>query len=106
MAMVGGISPIPMDGSQNSAAIDSLARYAVDEHNKKENGVLEFVKVVSAKEQVVSGMLYYINLEAKDGENIKVYEAKVWVKPWLDFKQLQEFKDIGDAPDADSTTGS
>ncbi|VAH60138.1 unnamed protein product [Triticum turgidum subsp. durum] len=27
----------------------------------------------------------------------KLYEAKVWVKPWLDFKELQEFRHTGDA---------
>ncbi|VAH76030.1 unnamed protein product [Triticum turgidum subsp. durum] len=27
----------------------------------------------------------------------KVYEAEVWVKPWLDFKELQEFRHTGDA---------
>ncbi|TKY46815.1 Cysteine proteinase inhibitor [Spatholobus suberectus] len=104
MAMTGGISQVEV--SQNSATIDSLARFAVDEHNKKENAVLDFVKVVNAKQQVVSGMLYYITLEAKDGEKNKVYEAKVWVKPWLDFKEVQEFKLIGDAPYVDSVTGS
>ncbi|KAG4924005.1 hypothetical protein GYH30_049571 [Glycine max] len=96
MAMIGGISQV--EGSQNSATIDRLAHFAVDEHNKKENAVLEFVKVVNVKQQVVSGMLYYITLEAKDGEKNKVYETKVWVKPWLDFKEIQEFKLIGDAP--------
>nr|P25973.1 RecName: Full=Cystatin; AltName: Full=Low molecular mass protein inhibitor of cysteine proteinases [Glycine max] len=42
-------------GAQNSIDIENLARFAVDEHNKKENAVLEFVRVKSAKKQVVSG---------------------------------------------------
>ena len=71
-----------------------------------QNAVLEFVKVVNAKEQVVSGTLYYITLEAKDGEKKKIYEAKVWVKPWLNFKELQEFKLIGDVNSDDSGTCS
>ncbi|KAL2322581.1 hypothetical protein Fmac_026960 [Flemingia macrophylla] len=96
MAMMGGISQV--EGSQNSATIESLARFAVDEHNKKENAVLEFVKVVTAKQQVVSGTMYYITLEAKDGEKNEVYETKVWVKPWLNFKEIQEFKLVDDAP--------
>ncbi|KAJ1407945.1 Proteinase inhibitor I25, cystatin, conserved site [Sesbania bispinosa] len=104
----GGITPV--DGSQNNDTIISLGRFAVNEHNKKEvmqNAVLEFVKVVNAKEQVVAGMMYYITLEAKDGERKKVYEAKVWVKPWLNFKELQEFNLIGDAPSVDPVaTGS
>ncbi|MED6137750.1 hypothetical protein PIB30_067923 [Stylosanthes scabra] len=98
--MFGGISTV--EGSQNNATIDTLARFAVEEHNKKENAVLEFIKVVNAREQVVSGKLYYITLEAMDGEKEKVYEAKVWVKPWLNFKELQEFKFIGEVGSDDS----
>jgi len=36
-------------------------------------------------------------LEAIEAGRKKVYEAKVWVKPWLDFKELQEFVHKGDA---------
>ncbi|KAK9273051.1 hypothetical protein L1049_017858 [Liquidambar formosana] len=98
MATVGGIHD--SEGSQNKLEIDSLARFAVEEHNKKENAVLDFTKVVNSKEQVVAGTMYYITLEATDGGKKKVYEAKIWVKPWLNFKELQEFKLIGDAPSA------
>ncbi|KAA0025834.1 hypothetical protein IC582_019067 [Cucumis melo] len=79
-------------GSQNRVEIESLARFAVQEHNNKENGLLEFDRVLKAKEQVVAGKLYHLTLEAIDGGKKKVYEAKVWVKPWMNFKQLQEFK--------------
>ncbi|KAI3472520.1 hypothetical protein Pfo_028014 [Paulownia fortunei] len=58
------------------AEIDSLARFAVDQHNNKENALLELVRVVKAQEQVVA----------------------VWVKPWMNFKELQEFKHVGDVP--------
>nr|APR64354.1 hypothetical protein [Populus tomentosa] len=81
-------------GSQNSGEIDSLARFAVQEHNTKENALLEFVRVVKAKEQVVAGKLYHLTLEANDVGNKKIYEVKVWVKPWMNFKQLQEFKHV------------
>lgn len=27
-----------------------------------------------------------------------VYEAKVWVKEWMNFKEVDEFKLVGDAP--------
>ncbi|KAL7174331.1 hypothetical protein ACSBR2_033570 [Camellia fascicularis] len=96
MAKVGGIAESA--GSANSSEIDSLARFAVDEHNKKENACLEFSKVVNVKQQVVSGTIYYITLEATNGGQKKAYEAKVWVKPWMNFKELQEFKPISDAP--------
>ncbi|KAA8549993.1 hypothetical protein F0562_001650 [Nyssa sinensis] len=100
MATVGGIREV--EGSENSVGIDGLARFAVDEHNKKENALLEFKKVVNVKEQVVAGTVYYITLEVTDGGVTKVYEAKVWVKPWMNFKELQEFKLIGDASSSDS----
>ncbi|KAE9614879.1 hypothetical protein Lal_00036008 [Lupinus albus] len=99
--VVGGVTVV--EGSKNSLEIQDLARFAVEEHNKNENGVLEFVKVISAKEQLVSGSLYYITLEAKDSERNKVYETKIWDKPWLKLKEVQEFKFLGDAPSASTT---
>ncbi|EPS59514.1 hypothetical protein M569_15293, partial [Genlisea aurea] len=62
------------------------------------NSVLELKKVTNVKQQVVAGTIYYITLEANEGGGAdKVYEAKVWVKPWLNFKELQEFKFVGNA---------
>ncbi|KAD5960413.1 hypothetical protein E3N88_11885 [Mikania micrantha] len=75
MATLGGISN-PKE-AQNSLEIDKLAQFAVDEHNKKENSLLEFDKVISTKEQVVAGTMYYITLEANDAGHKKTYEAKV-----------------------------
>ncbi|KAK9068136.1 hypothetical protein SSX86_012247 [Deinandra increscens subsp. villosa] len=88
MAVVGGIT----EGVENSADIETFAKFAIDEHNKKENATLEFVKVIETKQQVVQGTMYYITLEVNEGGEKKTYEAKVWVKPWEDFKELQEFK--------------
>ncbi|KAE8689549.1 Cysteine proteinase inhibitor 6 [Hibiscus syriacus] len=93
----GGVRP--SGGSQNSAEVENLGRFAVDEHNKKENGVVEFVRVVKAAEQVVAGTLHHLTVEAIDAGKKKLYEAKVWVKPWMNFKELQEFKHAGDADD-------
>lgn len=95
MATLGGIRE--SQGTQNSLEIDNLARFAVDEHNKKENSMIEFGRVVNTKEQVVAGTMYYITLEATDGGKKKTFEAKVWVKPWMNFKEVQEFKPVGDA---------
>lgn len=83
---------------QNSADSDDLGRFAVDEHNKKQNALLEFAKVVKAQEQLVAGTLHHLTIEAIEAGKKKLYEAKVWVKPWIDFKELQEFKHVGDAP--------
>ncbi|KAJ1384124.1 Proteinase inhibitor I25, cystatin, conserved site [Sesbania bispinosa] len=96
MTTLGG--PRAVAGSQNSLEIDNLARFAIEEHNKKQNALLEFARVVSATQQVVSGTLYHIKLEANDGGKKNVYETKVWEKPWMNFKEVQEFKLVEDAP--------
>nr|5OHM_B Chain B, K33-specific affimer [synthetic construct]5OHM_D Chain D, K33-specific affimer [synthetic construct]5OHM_F Chain F, K33-specific affimer [synthetic construct]5OHM_H Chain H, K33-specific affimer [synthetic construct]5OHM_J Chain J, K33-specific affimer [synthetic construct]5OHM_L Chain L, K33-specific affimer [synthetic construct]5OHV_B Chain B, K33-specific affimer [synthetic construct]5OHV_D Chain D, K33-specific affimer [synthetic construct] len=106
MSAATGVRAVP--GNENSLEIEELARFAVDEHNKKENALLEFVRVVKAKEQIwemdaSKETMYYLTLEAKDGGKKKLYEAKVWVKMthWIgamnNFKELQEFKPVGDA---------
>ncbi|EPS68642.1 cysteine proteinase inhibitor, partial [Genlisea aurea] len=77
---------------QNDGEVESLGRFAIQEHNKNQNAALEFTRVVKAEQQVVSGKLYHLTVEAVDGGQKQVYEAKVWVKPWLNFKQLNEFK--------------
>ncbi|KAL4387204.1 hypothetical protein GQ457_09G026910 [Hibiscus cannabinus] len=101
---LGGVRP--SQGSQNSAELENLARLAVDEHNKKENAMVEFVRVVKASEQVVAGTLHHLTVEAMDAGKKKLYEAKVWVKPWMDFKELQEFKHAGDADGSSPFTAS
>ncbi|KAJ4809009.1 Cysteine proteinase inhibitor [Rhynchospora pubera] len=91
---LGGVRDSPIS-EENSLQHDELARFAVEEHNKKENALLEFVRVVKAKEQVVAGTLHHLTIEAIDAGKKKVYEAKIWVKPWLNFKELQEFTHKG-----------
>ncbi|PAN27976.1 hypothetical protein PAHAL_5G121900 [Panicum hallii] len=90
--LVGGVTDVPQN--DNDIHLQELARFAVDEHNKKANALLGFEKLVKAKTQVVAGTMYYLTVEAKDGETKKLYEAKVWEKPWENFKELQEFKPV------------
>lgn len=60
-----------------------------------QNSLLKFSRLIKAKEQVVAGKMYYLTLEATDAAGkIKAYETKVWVKPWINFKQMQEFKQV------------
>ncbi|XP_034921218.1 cysteine proteinase inhibitor 12 [Populus alba] len=96
MATLGGVKD--SEASQNSVEIENLARFAVDEHNKKENAILEFARVVKAKEQVVAGTMHHLTIEAIEAGKKKIYEAEVWVKPWLNFMELKEFKHAGDVP--------
>lgn len=42
--------------------------------------------------------MYHLTLEAIDAGKKKIYEAQVWVKPWMNFKELQEFKHALDFP--------
>ena len=51
---------------------------------------------LNVKEQVVAGMMYYITLAATDAGIKKIYEAKIWVKEWENFKKVVEFKLSGD----------
>ncbi|CAL5434550.1 unnamed protein product [Camellia sinensis] len=89
MATLGGIHD-SHSSNQNTADIDNLARFAIQEHNKKENTLFEFVRVVKAQEQVVAGTLHHITLEA----------------PWMNFKEFQEFKHAGDVGDTPALTPS
>ncbi|KAJ1432095.1 Proteinase inhibitor I25, cystatin, conserved site [Sesbania bispinosa] len=93
MTTLGGIRDV--EEIQNSVEIENLARFAVEEYKKK--------RVISAKKQVVAGTLYYITLEATDGGEKKIYETKVLEKPWLNFKEVQEFKLVADVPSVSTT---
>lgn len=62
-----------------------------------QNALLQFVRVVKAKQQMVSGIMHYLTIEVIDGGKKELYEAKVWVKAWLNFKELQEFTRVGDS---------
>ncbi|PQQ12949.1 cysteine proteinase inhibitor 12 [Prunus yedoensis var. nudiflora] len=104
MATLGGVHE--SHASQNSLETEDLARFAVQDHNNKENALLEFVRVVKAKEQVVAGTLHHLTIEAIDAGKKKLYEAKVWVKPWMGFKEVQEFKHAGDCNETPSFTPS
>ncbi|RWR76071.1 hypothetical protein CKAN_00448300 [Cinnamomum micranthum f. kanehirae] len=99
MPLLGGVRDVP---DHNSVESEELARFAVQEHNKKANTFLEFSRVVKAKVQVVAGTMHYITLEVVEAGQKKIYEAKVWVKPWENFKELQEFKPVGDSSSTSS----
>ena len=54
--------------------------------------------MLSAKQQLVYNTLYFITLEAIDGDKKNIYEAAVWNVPWVKSRLLQDFKLIGDSP--------
>lgn len=83
--------------SRNASQKRVLIYKLIDELNIVQNDLLEFVRVLDDKVQVVSGTMHYLKIEATEGGKKKVYEAKVWVKPWENFKQVQEFKPVSDS---------
>ncbi|KAG8085564.1 hypothetical protein GUJ93_ZPchr0010g10556 [Zizania palustris] len=89
---------------REQAEAEDAARFAVDDHNRKNQGAaLEFARLVNAKRQVVTGTLHDLTLEVVDSGKKSLYSAKVWVKPWLDFKSVVEFRHIGDSQSQSST---
>nr|ABK26812.1 unknown [Picea sitchensis] len=92
MGTLGGLRDVK--DFQNSIETLDLGRFAVDEHNKQQNGDITFRRVVAAQEQVVAGTMYHLTIEAEDGDHPKLYKAKVWVKPWENFKRLEDFKPV------------
>jgi hypothetical protein len=88
--MVGAPKNIP---NSNSVEIRELANFAVSQYNSGKNVVhkLSFSKVVSAREQVVAGTMYYLRIVVLESATPKLYDCKIWVKPWENFKQLESF---------------
>jgi hypothetical protein len=54
--------------------------------------LLEFERLVKARQQLVAGFMHYLTIEVMEGGVKKLFEAKVWVKAWENFKGLVEFK--------------
>ncbi|KAL6909957.1 hypothetical protein ACP4OV_001215 [Aristida adscensionis] len=86
------------------AEAEDAARFAVAQHNKNQGAALEFTRVMKSKRQVVTGTLHDLVLEAVDGGKKNLYNAKVWVKPWEEFKAVVEFRHIGDSEAKSSIT--
>ncbi|XP_030456889.2 cysteine proteinase inhibitor 1-like [Syzygium oleosum] len=80
--------------------VKEIGEFAVAEFNKEpQHGAdLQFQDVIKGETQVVSGMNYRLILAAKDlaGATVKNYEAWVWEKPRLHFKQLMSFNPVKD----------
>lgn len=49
----------------------------------------------------MQGTMYYLTIEVVEAGSRKLYDAKVWVKPWENFKELESF-----APSASQFTPS
>ncbi|KAG6532270.1 hypothetical protein ZIOFF_006110 [Zingiber officinale] len=87
---------VTWEGRAAAACTHDWERDASTHAQGKKNALLEFAHVVKAREQVVAGTLHHLTVEAVEGGEKKLYEPKVWVKTWLNFKQVEEFKHVGE----------
>lgn len=97
--MVGGRTEIS-DVKANEE-VQELGRYSVDQYNQNQRqyskgkniGFVKFSEVVKAEKQVVSGIKYFLTVEAikDDGSALKTFDAVVVVKPWANTKELLVF---------------
>ncbi|KAL5997241.1 hypothetical protein ACLOJK_008171 [Asimina triloba] len=90
-AVLGGREKVP--DVESNTEVQSLGRFCVDEYNKKQaKGALRFRRVFEAERQVVSGMKYYLKIEAEARGVKKEYDAVVVVKAWLHSREMLSFE--------------
>ncbi|KAB2090153.1 hypothetical protein ES319_A03G105900v1 [Gossypium barbadense] len=102
--MMGGRTEIT--DVKTNEEVQELGRFAVEEYNRSHglgrwrgfvsssNGrraELVFSQVLEAQKQVVSGIKYYLKIEAMENKLSKTFESVVVVKPWLHSKELLHF---------------
>ncbi|OMO55479.1 Proteinase inhibitor I25, cystatin [Corchorus olitorius] len=98
--LVGGITEIK--DVKSNKEVQDLGKFAVEEYNKNHQGGLRgggggtaglvFTQVVEAKQQVVTGIKYYLKIEATQNGLTKTFESEVVVAPWKHpSKQLISF---------------
>lgn len=92
---VGGLPGgwFPVD-NVNDPHLKEIAKFAIEEYNKKSNSGLKFVSLLKAERQVVSGTNYRLLLEVKKGSTIQRYEAVVYERLRQESKTLTSFKPV------------
>ncbi|XP_012078437.2 cysteine proteinase inhibitor B [Jatropha curcas] len=96
--MVGGRTEVK--DVETNQEVQDLGKFSVEEFNEQihrhGNGGEEliFSEVVEAQRQVVSGIKYYLKIEAATKVNgeMKVFDSVVVVKAWLESKELISFE--------------
>ncbi|GAV64583.1 Cystatin domain-containing protein [Cephalotus follicularis] len=79
---------------EKNVEVQELGRFSVEEFNRSRNGgaLLRFSRVVEAQKQVVSGIKYYLKIEATRNGEISFFDSVVVVKPWVhNSKELLHF---------------
>ncbi|TKY53951.1 Cysteine proteinase inhibitor 5 [Spatholobus suberectus] len=89
--IVGGWSPIK---NINDPHVKEIADFAVTEYDKRSGEKLKLEKVIKGDTQVVAGTNYRLTLAATDGSSSNNYEAVVWEKVWMHFRNLTSFTPV------------
>ncbi|KAG2332823.1 hypothetical protein Bca52824_004003 [Brassica carinata] len=109
--VLGGKSDVP--NVQTNMEVQELGRYCVEQFNLQEQSgkgnvassiaktdtavlnPLTFSRVVSAQQQVVAGLKYYLRIEVTqpDGTS-RMFDSVVVVQPWLHSKKLLGFTPV------------
>ncbi|KAK0595842.1 hypothetical protein LWI29_014597 [Acer saccharum] len=89
--LVGGWSPIE---DLSDPHVKEIAEFAVAEYNKQSKAGLVLKSLVSGETQVVSGTNYRLVLVAAKEAATNRYEAVVWEKSWLHYRNLTSFKPV------------
>ncbi|GFP82743.1 cysteine proteinase inhibitor 1 [Phtheirospermum japonicum] len=92
--LLGGVRPVGEYSGDHYRKAESAARFAVEEHNKKEGekGFLKFLKIVNLNVEPTAGAIYYITMAADGGSGeMSHYQVKVWEKINTGF-QVQIFR--------------
>ncbi|XP_010522275.1 PREDICTED: cysteine proteinase inhibitor 2-like [Tarenaya hassleriana] len=103
--LVGGRSVV-LDVASNKE-LQELGRYCVEEFNLKEQrehgksggeegfNPLMFGEVVEVQRQVVSGIKYFLRIQATlPDRTTRMFNSVVVVKPWLQSKELLDFSPV------------
>ncbi|EAY11198.1 Clan IH, family I25, phytocystatin-like peptidase inhibitor [Trichomonas vaginalis G3] len=80
----GGVKPANVDDEHVIQAFKDAVALA----NQKNGTNLEFVELITATQQVVSGFIFEGVVKTNDGD----YKAKIWCKPGNTEKELQSFE--------------
>lgn len=77
----------------NATKVQDVARFAITEHNKEAKANLVLQSVDKGETQLVAGLNYRLFLTAKDG-GVRPghYLTVVYVKPWLNYRNLTTFE--------------
>ncbi|XP_055962068.1 uncharacterized protein LOC126681862 [Mercurialis annua] len=77
--MTGEIFQLMRVGGEPDHELKNIVDFAIEQQNKNEGSHLQLVKIIKANCACVAGEMYYVTLDAKDGEdNIDTYEAQVY----------------------------